>query len=211
MPASSIARATPRVKLFTLWLVACAADGEGRELAAREAAVEDPGTPAARTRQRGKVIGGERVARAIAWPAEHTVVATARDRYAAPIRETIATSPVPVLAPSTSFERASMTVGAHWFALSVHGDGWTMRVDGSGEARSYPHIKAFERTHPMRAGDGFFTRNEGVWSASWIEHGAAYSFEVECTAGARAWCEGEAAVLAELERLVYVGGKQVRS
>jgi hypothetical protein len=210
MPASSIARATPRVTLFTLWLVACAADERG-ELVVREAEVDDPGRPDATTRQRGKVIGGERVARAIAWPAEHTVVAAARDRYDAPIRETIASSPVPVLAPRMAFDRASMTVGAHWYALSVHGDGWTLRVDGSGEARSYPHIKAFERTHPMRAGDGFFTRNEGVWSASWIEHGAAYSFEVECTAGARAWCEDEAAVLAELERLVYVGGKQVRS
>jgi hypothetical protein len=217
MPASTIARATPRVTLFTLCLLACAADERG-ELVLREAE-DGPGTPVAAAQQRGpehgpqrgKVIGGERVARAIAWPAEHTVVASARDRFDAPTRDAIASSPVPVLAPSVAFERATMTVGAHWYALSVQGDGYTVRVDGSGEARSYPHVKAFERTHPMRTGDGFFTRNEGVWSATWIEHGAAYSFEVECTAGKGAWCEEEAAVLAELERLVYLGGKQVRS
>ncbi|MBC8073736.1 MAG: hypothetical protein IAG13_35780 [Deltaproteobacteria bacterium] len=197
--------------LFILWLVACAADERG-ELVLREAEVQSPGAPAtAATRQRGRVIGGERVARAITWPAEHNVATAARDRYDAPTREAIARSPVPVLAPSVIFEHATLSVGAHWYALSVHGEGWTLRVDGSGEARSYPHLKTFERTHPMRAGDGFFTRNEGVWSATWIEHGAAYSFEVECTAGAGAWCEDEAAVLAELERLVYLGGKQVRS
>jgi hypothetical protein len=212
MPASPRIRATTRLALFTV-IGACSAAEPGA-VVLREASIDAPASPRAPLRQRGTLLGGEKVARVLAWPAEDSLVALARDRYDANVREAIARSPVPVLAPGDPFgpfERATMTVGAHWYALAVHGDGWTIHVDGSGQARNYPHIKAVERTHPMRSGDGFFTRNEGVWSATWIEHGAAYSFEVQCEGDKQAWCEDEAAVLAKLETLVYVGGKRVRS
>lgn len=168
----------------------------------------EPALTATPKRQRGTVIGGEKVARAIAWPASprHEV---ARDRYDAKARAAIDRSPVPVLGPEDPLARATMIVGAHWYALNVQGDGYTMHVDGSGQARVYPHIKTFERTHPMRSGDGFFTRNEGVWSATWIEHGAAYSFELECDRRVLKWCDDEAAILARVEALVYLGGQEV--
>ena len=160
--------------------------------------------------QRGRFIGGEKVARAIAWPADATLAKAAHARYDADARAAIARAPLPVLAPPEPLERTTVTVGAHWYALTGYGKGFSVHIDGSAQARVYPHIKAFERTHPMRESDGFLTRNEGIWSATWIEHGVAYSFEIECDARVVAWCDDEAAVLARLEALVYVGGEQVR-
>lgn len=160
--------------------------------------------------QRGRFIGGEKVARAITWPADDAVAEAAHARYDATAQAAIARAPLPVLAPPDPLERTTITVGAHWYALTGYGEGYSVHIDGSAAARVYPHIKAFERTHPMRAGDGFLTRNEGIWSATWIEHGAAYSFEIECDARVATWCEDEAEVLARLEALVYVGGEQVR-
>jgi hypothetical protein len=193
------------MRLFAIALPLACAVAEP-DVAPRSAS--EPALTATPKRQRGTVIGGEKVARPIAWPASprHDV---ARDRYDAKARAAIARSPVPVLGPDDPLARATMIVGAHWYALNVQGDGYTMHVDGSGQARVYPHIKTFERTHPMRSGDGFFTRNEGVWSATWIEHGAAYSFELECDRREVKWCDDESAILARVEALVYLGGQEV--
>lgn len=202
MPAQLLSRARMRVVALCVPLACAVAEPEVAQRSASEPTLTTP------KRQRGAVIGGEKVARTIAWPASprHDV---ARDRYDAKARAEIDRSPVPVLGPDDPLARATMIVGAHWYALNVQGDGYTMHVDGSGQARVYPHIKTFERTHPMRSGDGFFTRNEGVWSATWIEHGAAYSFELECDRRDVKWCDDEAAILARVESLVYLGGAEV--
>jgi hypothetical protein len=59
----------------------------------------------------------------------------------------------------------------------------------------------------MRTDGGFLTRNEDIWSASWIEHGVAYSFEVECDRRVVPWCDDEAEILGRVESLVLVAAK----
>ena len=185
-------------------------------------ATESPGDPAqprahdgaptddlrATPRQRGAVIGGEKVARSIAWPAADRIDVAARDALSEGARAAIARAPVPVLAPPNHAD-AQVFTGATWAAVSAHGKGYTMHVQGSAQARVYPHIGAFDPTHPLRTGDGFVTRNEGVWSFSWSEHGAAYSAAIECDARVVSWCDDEAAVTRMVDALVVVGGREM--
>lgn len=169
----------------------------------------DADVPVARptTPVRGRVIGGEKAARVIAWPESARIDLAARERYAADVRDTLDGSPVPVLAPGDPGDRVSATVGPTWYALSVYGDGYLLHTRGSGEARVHPHVKTADPTHPMRVAGGFLTRNEDIWVASWIEHGAAYSFEVECDRRVVAWCDDEAEILGRVESLSYLGTK----
>lgn len=164
----------------------------------------EPGI-AARRAQRGTVIGGERVRRSIVQPTASTRDAVAHARYAADVQEAIARSPVPVLAPADPGSSATMTVGPHWYALTVHGEGFVATAHGSGEARVYPHVRAVDPTHPMRKNGGFLTRTDGIWSASWIEGGAAYSMDIECDRRIATWCDDEAEVVRRVEALVFVG------
>lgn len=159
-------------------------------------------------RQRGAVIGGERVARSIAWPTADRIDAAARESLSDEARAAIARAPVPVLAPPG---RADVKVfdGESWVAVSAHGEGWTMHVQGSAQARVYPHVRAFEPTHPVRGDGGFVTRNEGVWSFAWIEHGAAYSADIECDARVVDWCDDERRVAQLVDELALVGGREV--
>ena len=169
-----------------------------------EAGAETP-----RPTQRGAVLGGERVKRAVAWPDASRTDALARLRYPAEIRERLDASPIPVLAPPELPDgaKATASLGPHWYALTVHGDGYLLHTHGSGEARVHPHVRTTEPTHPMRTDGGFLTRNEDIWSASWIEHGVAYSFEVECDRRVVAWCDDEAEILQRVESLVLVAAK----
>lgn len=162
---------------------------------------------AAKQPQRGKLIGGEKARRTIAWPEDTTTNQIARARYGAQVHDTLARPAIPVLAPAEPADRVVATSGPTWYALSVHGDGYVLHTTGSSEARVYPHIRVAEPTHPMRVAGGFLTRNEDIWAASWIENGAAYSFEVECDRRVVSWCDDEAAVLQRVEALAYIGSK----
>lgn len=153
------------------------------------------------------MIGGERIARTIAWPAADRIDTATRDALPADARVAIARAPVPVLAPAGRPDVKVFT-GDRWVAVSAHGEGWTMHVQGSAEARVYPHIRAFEPTHPVRGGGGFVTRNEGVWSFNWIEHGAAYSADIECDARVVTWCDDEHAVAKLVDELALVSSGQ---
>lgn len=166
----------------------------------------EPGITAARAR-RGAVIGGERVRRSIVQPDASMRDAVALARYAPDVQLAIASSPVPVLAPSDPGTHATMTTGRHWYALTVHGEGFVAMAQGSGEARVHPHIRTADPTHPMRKNGGFLTRNDGIWAASWIEGGAAYSMEIECDRRVVAWCDDEAEILRRVDTLVFVGGE----
>ncbi|MFO0633451.1 MAG: hypothetical protein U0168_11430 [Nannocystaceae bacterium] len=158
------------------------------------------------TAKRGTVIGGEKVARVVAWPQASTLDADARAQLLASVGDRLDASPIPVLAPPQS-GRSTLSLGASWYALTVHGEGYLLHTHGSGEARLHPHVRVYEPTHPMRGGAGYLTRNEEVWSASWIEHGVAYGFEIECDRRVVPWCDDEREVQARLESLVYVGGR----
>jgi hypothetical protein len=181
--------------------------GERGGALALERSAEIPAATTGNKPQRGRVLGGERAARVIAWPAAERIDHVARARYDAGLQARIDDAPIPVLAPPEAGARAVLTSGPSWYALTVHGDGYLLHTHGSGEARVHPHVRTFEPTHPMRDGAGFVTRNEEIWSASWIEHGVAYSFEIECDRRAVTWCDDERAFMTRLESLVYVGGR----
>lgn len=203
-PTRALHSAALAVALAT---AACGAPGTTTEPRGVEASRTGEAPP--RPTQRGAVIGGERVKRAVAWPDASRTDALARLRYPAEIRERLDAAPIPVLAPSElpSGAKATASVGPHWYALTVHGDGYLLHTNGSGEARVHPHVRTTEPTHPMRTDGGFLTRNEDIWSASWIEHGVAYSFEVECDRRVVAWCDDEAEILRRVESLVIVAAK----
>ncbi len=153
---------------------------------------------------RGRIIGGERVRRTIAWPDAARIDTTLRTRYAATVRDTLDRSPVPVLAPAEPGERVTASTGERWYAITVHGDGYLMHTHGSGEAHVLPHVRSVDPTHPMREAGGFLTRNEDIWAATWIEYGVAYSFDIECDRRQVSWCDDEAEVTSRIEALTLV-------
>ena len=185
----------------------CAANPSGADSSVERSADVDADLRA-RPHQRGTVIGGERVVRAVQWPAAERLDLATRDRLAPAARDAIARAPVPVLAIRDHAD-TQVFVGDHWAAATSHGPGWTAHVRASGQARVYPHVRAVEPTHPVRGGEGFVTRNEEIWSVAWIEHGVAYAFDLECDRRIVSWCDDEAAVAKLVDELVLVGGEGV--
>lgn len=124
-------------------------------------------------------------------------------------QEALARASLPVLAPPHKELLASSSLVAknHWFALSAHGDGFSIALHGSKAAKVIPHIPPAEGDTEVRPGaKGFVTQNEGVWTARWIEGGVAYSLDLECQSPAHARCADEREVLALARALVHVGG-----
>lgn len=152
------------------------------------------------------------IAPAIAWPKESADVralealSDVRDA-----RALVARAPVPVLAPAdTKLEGAALIVEGEFYALSGRIEGATINIQGTRAAYRYDGIGSVPGTHAIRCpgaqGCGFVTVNEGIRSASWTEHGAAYSVDVECAAADDARCTSDAFVTRFAEKLVYVGG-----
>ena len=81
-----------------------------------------------------------------------------------------------------------------------------MVVSGSALARLHSHLRGDASAQADRR-DPLVTRNEHVWHASWVEHGAAYSVEVACERFDDPRCIDEGFVRRVTETLVYVGGQ----
>lgn len=163
----------------------------------------------ARTPRRGRLLAGERVERVPVWPAASTVAAV-RERLSAASIAAIDRSPVPVLVPGD----ASWLARAHVFTAGPQGSGYTfaaslsglhLSVQASRVATMLPHVGHRRGKHQIRGQDGFLGENEGIHTASWIEHGVAYNAELECQEPEGPDCRPEllAALVAKLE---YVGG-----
>jgi hypothetical protein len=163
-----------KVLLASLGLsIAACASVEPPTPAPREAAFEAPAA-------RGRLIGGEKVARVVTWPdaADPALVATL-DRE---LQTAVAASPLPVLLPTAiHLPRAKLMHGEHWWALWAEHDGITLTINASGIAKVYPHLRGAALPHTVRGVPGLVTQNEAVWSASWVEHGVAYQLGIECT------------------------------
>jgi hypothetical protein len=177
---------------------------------ARNAATaRGPGAPA--IQRRGRLIAGERVMRVPAWPPVETIDASLRERMPAELRAAVDRSPVPVLVPAdpTWLAQARMHspegAGSYGYALAVTLADSTVSVQASRIATLLPHVGHVRGNRRIRGGDGWFSDNDGIRTASWIEHGIAYTLDLECRAP-----EGPACTTDTLERvvreLVYVGG-----
>lgn len=166
------------------------------------------------TPRRGRMIGGERVQRVPSWPPVAQIDREVRNRAPAALLAAVERSPVPVLVPADPswLTRAGLyvaddpqTFGYAFAATRVDADGARhLSVQASRFATLLPHL-AKVRGDAVRSGQGFLSVNEGVRTASWIEHGVAYSLELECFDPEAPSCDDTA--LRELVAgLVYVGG-----
>jgi len=155
---------------------------------------------------------------AVAWPALTTIddgallsLSKSGGRNDREIRALIARSPVPVLAPrDLQLASPTLVVEGEYFALTGRVDGATISLQGTRAAHRYEGIDpATGNRELIRASGtarGFVTTNEGIRTASWIENGAAYSVDVECSETADARCHGDDFLLSIIAQLSYVGG-----
>lgn len=192
-----------RLSFFaSAWLcgvAACVTEGEPR-VARRDGAV-------APSPQRGRVIGGEAIARIVAWPGDD---ALARDRVGTlseSDREAIGRSPVPVLVPASADADGEARVMAlpHGYAFWQQDGERTVSLQASGTARVIEGLAPAPANAVVRGREAWSTRNEGIVVTSWIEHGAAYALQIECARASDEACTRDEVVLALAESLVFVG------
>lgn len=163
--------------------------------------------PAA-TPQRGAIIGGEPIARAIDWPRVENVDHDIRSAFTNEELATVDGAPVPALVPANSawLDEVTVTSGEHFFALSAKLRGQTLYIQGSDQARVYPSIRGGTPTEPLRSTLGYVSQNEGIWTADFIENGAAYTVELECADVAMVACQSDVTLRDITDGLVLVGG-----
>lgn len=163
--------------------------------------------PAA-TPQRGAIIGGEPIARAIDWPRVENVDHDIRSAFTTEELALVDGAPVPALVPANSawLDEVTVTSGEHFFALSAKLRGQTLYIQGSDQARVYPSIRGGTPTEPLRSTLGYVSQNEGIWTADFIENGAAYTVELECADVEMVACQTDVTVRDITDGLVVVGG-----
>jgi len=155
---------------------------------------------------------------AVAWPALSTIgdgALLSLSKSGGPndreLRALVARSPVPVLAPrELQLASPTLVVEGEYFALTGRVDGATISLQGTRAAHRYEGIDPATGNRELRrlngTARGFVTTNEGIRTASWIENGAAYSVDVECSETADSRCHGDDFLLSVIAQLSYVGG-----
>ncbi|MEX1364400.1 MAG: hypothetical protein AB1Z98_14835 [Nannocystaceae bacterium] len=149
--------------------------------------------------------------RTVRWPDAASANIAAYDALDPQSRAAVDGAPVPVLLPAEDFALEELRVmsGPEWAATWGRGDAFTVSLHASRMARVLPGVKPQPGPWTVRDRDAFVTRNEGIWSVSWIEHGVAYALELECAPPDGPPCDDETALLQLAEQLVYVGGRGV--
>lgn len=148
----------------------------------------------------------------VEWPSNTSIDQRALAAVPAEARAQLASAPVPVLLPSYPelTSRGVMVVQEHWYSFSARHDDLTVFVSATKLAHHYPAIAPITGRDTVRGIQGFVTRNEGIWSATWIEHGVSYTLEIECANPAEARCATDALLLQTAGDLAYVGGRGSR-
>ncbi len=114
-------------------------------------------------------------------------------------------APVPVLMPKTFAPHAIVTADTHWAAWSSRHAAVTVSVHATDLAVEHEDVPAMHGTRTIRGVAGWITQNEGIWSASWQEHGAAYTLELECDEPTEARCANDELLLAIADELAVAG------
>jgi hypothetical protein len=154
---------------------------------------------------------------AVAWPAASSIDdgvlaslsrnGTKTDRE---IRALVARSPVPVLAPKDlRLASPTLVVEGEYFALTGRADGATISLQGTRAAHRYEGVDPASGNRELRSNGqirGFVSVNENIRTASWIENGAAYSVDVECSDVRDSRCQSDELLLSIVAQLTYVGG-----
>lgn len=194
----------------------------------QQRAAEGPsGDLTARPPDRGKVRGGERMRRSVRWPESQVRDLAAYEAFDSSSRAAIDAAPVPVLVPGPelALDQRQVMQGPEWYAFwgrregtwtpqAAHEEGGsgdvtvTMTVQASRMARVYPGVRPQPGPSTLRGQPAFVTRNEGIWTASWIEHGVAYDLGIECAPVDAPPCDDQAELEALAEGLRYAGGRK---
>jgi hypothetical protein len=157
-------------------------------------------------------ISGNTSAMDITWPSASRIDQTVLAAVSPEARAELASAPVPVLLPSAPelASRGVLVVKEHWYSFSARHDDLTVFVSATKLAHHYPSISPVKGRDTVRGIPGFVTRNEGIWSATWIEHGASYTLEIECANPAEPRCASDELLLQVAGELAYVGGRGAR-
>jgi hypothetical protein len=145
----------------------------------------------------------------VLWPGSAAIDAAARAALRPDQLAAVRTSNVPVLVPKEAViggGRSTFVVKPGWYTLSLHRPGSTIVVTGTRVSHVYPHVPATPGRDRVRGVPAHVTLNEGIRSASWGEHGAQYSIELECDDPRAPLCADDAELRALADSLVYVGG-----
>jgi hypothetical protein len=180
----------------------------------QRAAMDDPlDDLRVRPPDRGKVRGGERMRRTVQWPADGVRDLGAYEGFDARSQAAIDAAPVPVLvpAPAVALDQRQVMHGPEWYAFwgqrgGDEGTTVTVTLQGSRMARVHPGVRPQAASHALRGQPAWVTRNEGIWSASFIEHGVAYDLGIECAPVDAPPCHDATELEALAEGLRYVGG-----
>jgi hypothetical protein len=210
VPMRSSIRALAAVSLVSLVsLVACDAP---ESIGDRDPTTEPQAAPRAPAQVLRPVVKTIEVAD-VRWPAREAIDVASLGQLSASAREAVTRSSLPVLLPKRSalLERAVVMPAAQYTAVSIPADdrnhGVTISLQANRIAHRYAELPPALGRDVVRGHDAWITRNEGIWSASWTEHGVHYVLELECARpGDDPRCENDAALRALAEELVFVGG-----
>lgn len=213
-----------------LWLhggLGCGATPPEATVQQRAAVDDAAGELVARAPDRGRVRGGERMRRTVAWPDAAARDLAAYEAFDGPSRAAIDAAPVPVLVPGpeVALDERKVMHGPEWYAFwgrrAATDDGTTrggttvtVSLQASRMARVYPGVRpvpgqsSLRGRHTLRGQEAFVSRNEGIWNASWIEHGVAYDLGIECAPVDAPPCDDERELEALAEGLRFAGGNE---
>lgn len=143
---------------------------------------------------------------ATSWPTADTAALAALDQES---QSAVARSPVPVLIPKRPelLRAGKVMVEEHWYAFNASHDGITVNVGASRIEQQHKDIPPQKGKHVIRGANGWITKNESIWSATWRELGIWYSLDVECGDPTDKRCDTDAIILDMANDLVFVGGK----
>jgi hypothetical protein len=198
-PGAHIRRAALAAAL-TLTLTSC---GGGREAAPQPA--QSPQSPEA-ARAAPQAPGPQ-------WPRAESIDTSARTALPQAVAGRLQESPVPVLVPGDSrlLQRSEAVVVANQYTVTSKVDDSTFSIQASpAQAGRTERSSAIKRT-PVGGRAVFFTENEGIRVATWIENGVAYSAEIECAKADDPKCRDNTYLQSMIEKLVFVGGKGART
>jgi len=149
----------------------------------------------------------------VRWPPRDAIDAESLARLSERAREAVTRSRLPVLLPKRDglLERAVVMASAQYTAVSIPAEdrqhGVTISLQANRIAHRYAEVPPALGRDVVRGHDAWITQNEGIWSATWTEHGVSYVLELECARpGDDPRCESDAALRALAEELVFVGG-----
>lgn len=128
----------------------------------------------------------------------------------------VGASPVPVWVPRGGFSEVRVVAEPGFYAYFGVADAplpdgrvsrATVSVQGTRFAHEHADFPSDVSTHRMRGARGLFTINEGIVTTTWVEGGASYSVDVECSVAGDPRCKDERFVLELTDGLAFVGGQ----